>query len=280
MTAPSDRPQPTRIRPAADRIWPDARELWNQRSLLRLLTLRGLVSRYRQSLLGVGWAVLYPIVTLLIFYVVFGRTLGMDEAATGPYPVFLLIGIVLWNFFATSLSSTTQSVVNNAGLIGKVYFPRLFLPLSAIGVAVVDGLIQGMLLGLLMLVFRIEVSAAWCWLPAIVVWLVLLSTAAGTGLAALNVRFRDVGHAVPFAIQTLFFLTPVGYPAALVSSEWRAFYAINPVSTIIESARYALGLAPSPPTLSLAVSGVATVIVVLTGLVYFERTARRFADTI
>ena len=272
--------QRTVIRPPSGWPIPDFRELWRYRDLLALLTTRNLAARYRQSILGVGWAVVRPVVSVAIFTLVFGRALGVDQDIDVPYPVFALLGMVPWGFFAAALGGTTQSVVGGQAMLTKVYFPRLVLPLSSMGVAAVDSAIQLVLVVALMAWYRVEPTLALLALPAFLLLAAAAALAGGLWLTALNVKYRDVGQAVPFMIQAGMYLSPVIYPPKVFPADWLWLYYLNPMAGAIEGVRWSV-LAADPPAWGYVALSVCTTLAGLVGgLMYFTRTERDFADVI
>lgn len=268
-----------RIRPRRGWIGLDARELWAHRELLFFLIWRDLKVRYRQTLFGFAWVILRPILPMVIFTLLLGRLSGISPAGVS-YPLFVLAALVPWVFFAQSVIGASASLVNASNLIQKVYFPRLLLPLGVVGASLLDFSIT---IGVLVL-FTLIVGGS---LPLTIVWLlplaalgILVSLSLGVWLSALNVRYRDVGHAVPFLVQLLLFLTPVFYSADLVPAEWRLIYDLNPMAGLVDGFRWAvLGLG-DVPTFSLSISAATAGVLLITGIAYFRRVERTFADVI
>ncbi|WP_171187024.1 ABC transporter permease [Alienimonas chondri] len=272
----------TVIRPPSGWPFPDFRELWQFRDLLSLLTLRSIAVRYRQSVLGVGWAIVRPVVSVLIFTLIFGKAAGFeDDLPSGvAYPVFAFLGLVPWMFFAAALGGTVQSVVGGSDMLTKVYFPRLVLPLSNLGVAAVDLGIQIVLVALLMAWYRIVPTAAIVALPAFLLLTALAALAGGLSLTALNVKYRDVGQAVPFFVQAGMYLSPVIYPPTFIPEKWSALYYLNPMAGAIEGVRWSV-LGTDPPQWGyVGLSVVTTLALLAGGLIYFKRTESTFADVI
>jgi ABC-type polysaccharide/polyol phosphate export systems, permease component len=280
-TATSESPASTtiRIRPRRGWVGLDYRELWAHRELLYFLIWRDLKVRYRQTFFGVAWALLRPILPMVIFTLLLGRLTGIAPVGVS-YPLFVLAALVPWTFFAQSVTGASGSLVGASNLIQKVYFPRLLLPLGVVGASLVD---LGIMVSVL-LVLTLVVGGS---LPLTVLWLipltllgVLISLSFGVWLSAVNVRFRDVGHAVPFLVQLLLFLTPVFYSPDLVPAAWRAVYDLNPMAGLVAGFRWAvLGLG-DPPIAALALSAATAAILLIAGVVYFRRVERTFADVI
>ena len=253
-------------------------ELWSHRELLYFFVWRDLKVRYRQTVFGASWAVLQPVLLMLIFTVSVGRLPGVGPAGI-PYPLFAYAGLVPWTLFASSLGSASNSLVNSEGIISKVYFPRLLLPFAAVGSFIVDFLVAMVVLVVLMLYFHAAPSSAIVWLPLFTLFALVTALGVGTWLAAINVRYRDVKYVVPFLVQTWMFASPVIYVSTLIPKQWQWLYALNPMEGVLTGFRWALvgGAAPDQMVL---VSAAASVLVFLTGLVYFRHTEQTFADVI
>ena len=271
----------TTIVPPGGWSLPDFGELFRYRDLLYQLTVRNIAVIYRQSILGVGWAVVRPLITTVIFTLIFGRFAGFDDQMqTVAYPLFVFTALVIWNYFATSLTNASDSVVAQTDILTKIYFPRLILPLSAIGVATVDFAIQFILLVGMMFLYGVTPTIAIFALPFFFLAATVASLAIGIWLTALNVRFRDVKHVVPFLIQTLLYLTPVIYPVSFVPERWRWVLNLNPMFSIVQGFRWSL-LGTEPPDWTLfAASSFGTLALLVGGLVFFRRTESTFADII
>jgi lipopolysaccharide transport system permease protein len=254
------------------------KELWAYRDLFWVLTARDVKVRYKQTALGIAWAIIPPFMTMVVFSIIFGGFAKMPSDGF-PYPIFVYAGLLPWTFFANSLTRSSASVVGSAHLINKVYFPRLIIPLSSIGAGTVDLAISTGLLLLLMLYFGVPVSWNLLAAPALLLLVTLLALGVGTFLAALNVSYRDFGLLTPFLIQLWLFATPVVYPASVVPDKWRWFLQLNPMAGVIEAFRSAfLGKPFDLPLITLATVAAAALFVF--GLLYFEKVERRFADII
>ena len=257
----------------------DPRELWAYRELLYFLTKRELQIRYKQSFFGVAWAVAQPVALALIFTVFFGRLAKVGSDGL-PYPVFALSALVVWVFTSQCVAQSAGSLLGDSNLLSKVYFPRLAIPLAKVLSLLVD-LTVGVTVVLLCLMLYglgIPVTA-----PVIIPAIVLaLLTGLGMGFffAALNVKYRDVAVAVPLFVQLWLFATPVVYPGSLVSGAWQYVYALNPMVSVVETARWALLGSPGPSLAGLCISLAVAIILFLGGLTYFTRTERYFADII
>jgi len=257
----------------------DLRELWAYRELLYFLVWRDVKVRYKQTVLGAAWAVLQPFLLMVVFSVFLGRLAGVPSEGL-PYPIFAYSALVPWTFFASSLSGASESLVANSNLVSKVYFPRLILPLGAAGGFAVDFLIAFGMLIVLMLVYDIAPTLAIVWVPLFTLLAFCTAIGVGTWLAALNVKYRDVRHAVPFLIQVWLFATPVAYPASLVPERWQWLYGLNPMAGVVEGFRWALLGTPAPPWTLLAITAGMVLLMLVGGTAYFHRAERSFADLI
>ena len=256
--------------------------LWEYRELLGFLVWRDVKVRYKQTALGVTWIILQPVVSMVIFTILFGYLLQAPSNGA-PYPIFAYAGLLPWNYFAGSLTRSSQSLVGSANLITKVYFPRLVIPISGVLGGLVDFAVSSVVLGILMLVYRIAPTANIVWLPFFL--LLAMATALGFGLwlAALNVRFRDVNYLTPFLVQIWMYLTPVIYSVTLIPEQYRWLLALNPMTGVVEGFRWALlggVMAVEPPGALFAVSVAISLLVLVTGAIFFRSTERTFADII
>ncbi len=258
----------------------DAGELWRYRELLYFLTWRDIKVRYKQSVLGVGWALLQPLATMIVFSIFFGR-IGNMSSGTVPYPVFVLAGLLPWFFFANSLSSASQSVVGNQNLVTKVYFPRLLIPLGAVSAGLVDFGISFGLLAITMVIYGIGIGGQMLMLPLLAALLVAASAGIGVLLSALTVKYRDFRHIIPFMLQLWMFVTPAIYMHGGQSfgPVLKAVLPINPAYGLIVNFRAAV-LGTEFDLLALAISGAVSILLLLGGCWYFRRVERTFADVI
>jgi lipopolysaccharide transport system permease protein len=255
------------------------RELWRYRDLLQLLVWRDVSSVYRQSIVGFGWALFKPIFSLLVFIFVFNYVAGVKVEGM-PYSVFCLSGMVLWSYFASGLIQSTASVVHNGGLLTKVYFPRLILPLTSLFSGLVEFGVQLVLLFLLMAYFRIWPGWGLLLLPLLILGCMASVLSVSLWLTALNVRFRDVGYAVPFLVQMGMWLTPIVYPLSRVPAAVRPLTSLNPMSGIIETFRWAILGTTAPEWITVAGSFAVVLLLLSSGLYYFRRVEKTFADVI
>jgi lipopolysaccharide transport system permease protein len=267
------------IQPKRHLLSLDLKGIWEYRELLYFLIWRDLKVRYRQSAIGVGWVILQPLMTMVVFSAVFGKFVGVPSDGL-PYPIFIFSALLPWNLFASSLSRGSTSVVDNTQLVSKIYFPRLLLPLSGVLSPMADFGVAFMVLAGMMVWFGISPTVGFFALPAFLVLAILTALAIGLWLSALNVRYRDVAHAVPFLVQIWMFVTPVTYPVSLVPEKWRLLYSLNPMAGVVEGFRWALLGQQSPDFLVIIASAVMMVGLLVSGLVYFRYTERTFADVI
>lgn len=282
MTEPgaSEHPLPiTVVRSTSGWLGIDVHELLEFRELAFFFVWRDLKVRYTQTALGALWALLQPFLLMLIFTLIFSVIAKIPSEGL-PYPVFVYAGLLPWQLFAYALNEASNSVVANERLVTKVYFPRLLIPFSAVIAGVVDFLISFSLLLVLMLIFGVAPSP-WIWtFPLFALLALAAALGVGTWLAALNVQFRDVRYTLPFLTQLWLLATPVVYPSSAIPEPWRTLVALNPMAGAIEGFRWALiGTAPPRADL-LAISATVVAVVLVTGLLYFRRMERTFADVI
>jgi lipopolysaccharide transport system permease protein len=267
------------MRPRRGLVGLNLSELWKHRELLYFLAWRDVKVRYRQTILGIAWAIVYPFTAMVVFTLLFGRWAGFSTQGI-PYPIFAYCGLLPWNYFASTLDRVGNSLVSNANLITKVYFPRLMVPISATLVGLLDFAIGSVLLVGMMFFYGVTPTAAVIALPLF--FLLAISTALGVGLwlSALNVRYRDVNHGLPFIIQFWMIASPVVYPTNLIHEPWRALYGLNPMAGVIEGFRWALIGQPAMGAPMLVVTVVVVIILLVGGLLYFRRTEKTFADVV
>jgi len=255
------------------------KELWEFRELLYFLIWRDVKIRYKQTVIGMAWAVIQPVVSMVIFTVIFGRFARMPSEGI-PYPIFAYAGLLPWHLFAGALQRSIQSLVSSAPLITKVYFPRVIVPISATLSATVDFAISLAVLVAIAVGFGIVPTWRIVVLPGFVGLVLLAALAVGLWLSALNVRYRDVGHAIPFLIQIWMYASPVVYPVGLVPERWRLLYGVNPMVGAIEGFRWALLDKPAPDLRLIAAGVAVTLALFVGGVVFFRRMERIFADVI
>src|ERR1700730_9740037 len=278
MSIAATNPQPaTPAKPAVLRIAPVAHwwalpfgELWDYRELLYFFVWRDIKVRYKQTAIGAAWAVLQPFLTMLIFSLFFGR-LARSSSQGLPYPVFYYSALLPWMYFAGALQNATNTIVENQRLITKVYFPRLALPLSAVLSGLVDFCVSFLMFVAMMIYYRIHPSLALFWLPLFLLLAMLTALGVGLWLSALNAIYRDVRYVLPFLVQFWLFASPVAYPSSLVPVKWRWLYGLNPMAGVIEGFRWSLAGNGKPPSGLIFVSTGVVLVVLLSGVVYFQK---------
>jgi lipopolysaccharide transport system permease protein len=264
------------IRPCVGWIGIDWREMWSHRELLGFLIWREYSLRYKQTVLGPAWAVVQPLLMLAIFTVVFGRFAKLDSEGF-PYPVFVFAGLIPWSLFSQGMAAAALSLVNQQQLLTKVYFPRLFVPVAAAAVFVVDLLISLLIYAAVLLYYGVAPSWGIVWLVVLIPLTLIATLGLGLTLAALTVFYRDFKHVVPFLVQILMYLTPVFYPARLAGNIWQLVLALNPMFGIVTAYRSAiLGTPWNGATLAISVTS--ALLLFVYSLFYFRKTERRFAD--
>ena len=255
------------------------KELWNYRELLYFLVWRDVKVRYKQTVIGIAWVVLQPLMTMGVFTLFFGRLAKLPSDGL-PYPVFYFSALVPWAYFSGALQSCTNVVVDNQRVITKVFFPRLVLPISAVVSGLVDFTIGFVVLLAVISIYGIKPTLAVLWLPVLLLLAVLTALGVGLWMSALNALYRDVRYVVPFLIQVWMFASPVAYPSSLVPQRWRWLYGLNPMAGVIDGFRWALtghGVAPGPLMLA---SASAVIVVLLGGLFFFQRMEGTVADRV
>lgn len=277
-TPPPAAPPMLVIEPSTGWVSLQLDRVWQYRELLYFLVWRDVKVRYKQTLLGILWIVLQPLASMLVFTLLFGTLLGVPSGDV-PYPLFAFAALLPWNYFAGSLNRAATSLVGNTNLITKVYFPRLIIPLAGVFSGLADFAIAFVVFLGLMAFYGVRPTAAVWWLPAFL--LLALFTALGFGLwlAALNVRYRDVNHLIPFLLQLWMYATPVVYGSTLIPARFRFLLALNPMTGVVEGFRWAL-LGQNPPGTRFFVSIIITLLIFSTGLIFFRRTERTFADIV
>lgn len=273
-----DRPVVT-LKPPSGWGLPDFKELWAYRELLFFLILRDIKVRYRQTILGGLWAVIQPLSMVAAFWFVFAEIAGMSSEGV-PYPLFAYTALVPWTLFSQSISGASGSLVGGGGLISKVYFPRIVVPLASAGSFLLDFAIGLVLLVGMMVYYGVTPTLSILFLPVFSAMAFLCSFAVGLWLSALNVKYRDIRYAVPFLLQLLLFASPLGYSAKEIHGVARVAFALNPVTGIAEGFRWAVLGLPQPPLVFLLVPTLGTAALLITGLLYFRNTERTFADIV
>jgi len=269
----------TLIHPSRGWISLKLSELWEYRELLYFLTWRDIKVRYKQTAIGVAWAVIQPFFAMVIFSIFFGQLAKIPSDGI-PYPIFAYCALLPWQLFSHALNESSNSLVANQGLITKVYFPRLIIPVAPVLAGLVDFGIAFLVLIGMMLYYGIMPTFAVFTIPLFLILAVATALSVGLWLSALNVEYRDVRYTIPFLTQFWLFATPVAYPSSLVPESWRALYGLNPMAGVVEGFRWALlGKAEGPGTL-LVVSVMVVIILFIGGLYYFRRMEKTFADVV
>lgn len=273
------------LRPSRGWASLNLRDLWLYRELLYFMTWRDLKVRYKQTVLGVFWAILQPFLTMVVFSIFFGN-LAKVPSDNVPYPVFAFVGLLPWGLFAKALNDASRSLVGHQNMITKIYFPRLILPLASIFAGIVDFLIASLVLTGLIAYYTWSGQMQFTWrlslltLPLFLLLALITALGAGLWLSALYVRYRDVGHILPFLSEFWRIISPVVYSTTLVPSRWRIVYALNPLAGVLNGFRWAILNTPTGPGLDMLVSAGIAVLLLVSGLFYFRRMERTFADTI
>jgi lipopolysaccharide transport system permease protein len=257
----------------------DLKSVWQYRELLYFLVWRDVMVRYKQTAIGVAWAILQPLITMVIFTVIFGNLAKIPSEGI-PYPVFAFAALLPWSYFSQALTRNSSSVVSSSNLVTKVYFPRLLIPIAASVAPIVDLFFSFLVLLVLMAWYQITPTWGLLALPFFLGLCVMTALAVGLWSSALNVRYRDVGHVIPFLIQVWMYASPVVYPASMVPEKWRLLYSLNPMVGVIEGFRWALLGKESPDFLIMAVSLVVVLITLIGGVIYFKKSEETFADVI
>lgn len=253
--------------------------MWQYRELMYFLVWRDVKVRYKQTVLGAGWAILNPLLTMAVFSAIFGNFAKIPSEGV-PYPIFAFVALLPWNFFAGAIGRAGNSLVGSANLITKVYFPRLIVPIAATLSGLVDFAIAFVILLLMMLAYGIRPGVLLWTLPLYMVLALMSALGAGLWLAALNVKYRDVGYVIPFLVQIWMYVSPVAYPSSIVPAQWRFLYGLNPMTGVIEGFRVALLGTSTVDGLTLGISIGVVAVILVTGLIYFQQTEETFADVV
>jgi homopolymeric O-antigen transport system permease protein len=253
-------------------------ELWGARELLYFLTWRDIRVRYKQTALGASWAILQPLLAMVVFTVFFGKLAKVPSDGL-PYPIFSFTALLPWTYFAQSLAQSSNSLVGSSHLLKKIYFPRLAIPVSTILAGLVDFAAAFIVLVVMMVYYRVHVSATLMFLPLFLALATMTALGVGLWLSALNVKYRDVRHIVPFLTQIWLFATPVAYPSSMLHDPWRSLFGLNPMAGVVEGFRWSL-LGTPPPSAMIWISVAVSVMMFFTGLKYFRKVERSFADVV
>lgn len=269
----------TVIKPSSGWLSLNLKEVWAYRELLFLLAWRDVSVRYKQSIVGIGWAIIQPLMTMFIFTIIFGTFAKLPSDGL-PYPVFTYCALLPWNYFARSLGDSSDSLVGSSNLVTKVYFPRLILPLSKVFAGLIDFSLAFMILVGMMIWYRVTPTAGIFMLPVFMLVAMVSALGVGLWLTALNVKYRDVKFIVPFLTQFWMYASPVAYSTSIIPQKWQWLYGLNPMVGVIEGFRWALLGKTAPNTEMMAVSLSILVVVLLSGLIYFKKMEQSFADII
>ena len=255
------------------------KDIWYYRELLGIFVWRDLKVRYRQTIIGALWAIIQPFLTMVIFSIFFGRLADVPSDEI-PYPIFSYAALVPWTFFANSINQASNSLVNSADMIKKIYFPRLTMPIASVLAGLVDFLLAFIVLLGMILYYGFVPTTNVLWLPALVLLTMITAMGVSLWLSALNVQFRDVRYMIPFITQAWLFATPVAYPSSLLSEPWRTIYGINPMVGVVEGFRWALLGTNTAPGPIIIVSLATALFLLISGALYFRRMEKTFADVI
>ena len=269
----------TRIQPSKGWVPVNLRELWEYRELLFFLVWRDLKVRYKQTIIGASWAILQPFLTMVIFSIFFGNLAKIDSDGL-PYPIFSYAALVPWTFFANALTQASNSLVVNANMVKKIYFPKLTMPVATVLAGIVDFCLAFIVLIGMMIYYNQFPTWNIIWLPLLLLLAFVSSVGVGLWLSALNVQFRDVRYMIPFLTQAWFFLTPITYSSSIVPDAWRPIYGLNPMVGVVEGFRWALLGTDTAPGPIILVSSLIALFLFLSGAFYFRRMEKNFADIV
>jgi len=268
------------IRPRSGFIGIDFRELFRYRELFLFLSWKNILVRYKQTIVGIGWAVVKPVLTMLIFSFVFGRIAKLPSGGV-PYPILIFAGLLPWQLFATSLSESSNSIISNPNFITKIYFPRLIIPASVIISSMADFFISLGILAIMMIWYGITPTLTILWLPVFMLLALMASFGAGLWFSALNVEYRDIKYVVPFIVQMGLYMSPVGFNSSVIPEKWQLLYSLNPMVSVIDGFRWAiLGDSFAPRFPGMLISVIIVLSLLISGAIYFRRMEKSFADII
>ena len=267
------------IKPSTGLAALNLRDLWIYRELVFFMIWRDIKVRYKQTLLGAAWAVIQPVLTMLIFNFIFGTVAKVNTEGI-PYPIFSYTALLPWGLFSAALNNASRSLTTNQNMVSKIYFPRLVLPLASVLGGLVDFAIAFLILIVLMIYYKVTPTAAIWTLPLLLVLTVVTALGVSLWLSAINVQYRDVNYVLPFLTQFWLFLTPVAYSANVISAKWQFVYSLNPMAGVVNGFRWALLGTNTGPNMNMAISIGISLIFLVSGLFYFRSMERTFADTI
>ena len=268
-----------RIEPSSGWVSLNLKDLWDYRELLYFLIWRDIKVRYKQTVLGAGWAIIQPFFTMVVFSLFFGRLAKVPSDGI-PYPLFSFAALVPWGFFANGLNHASNSLVSGSNLLKKIYFPRLAMPIATVLSGVVDFLLALVVLIGMMLYYGYVPTTNAFWLPFFLLLALMTSLGVSLWLSAMNVQFRDIRYITPFLVQFWLFATPIAYPSSLLSEPWRTIYGINPMVGVVEGFRWALLGVNTAPGPIIFVSSLTSLLLMVAGAFYFRRMERTFADVV
>ena len=272
-------PETIYIRPSTGLTALNLRDLWIYRELIFFMIWRDIKVRYKQTLLGAAWAVIQPVLTMLVFNFIFGTVAKVPTEGI-PYPIFSYTALLPWGLFTAALNNASRSLTSNQNMITKIYFPRLVLPLSSVLGGLVDFAIAFLIFVVLMIYYKITPTSAVWLLPVFLLLAIVTALGVALWLSAINVQYRDVNYVLPFLTQFWLFLTPVAYSAKVISAKWQIVYSLNPMAGVVNGFRWALLGTNTGPNLNMAVSAAISLVVLVSGVFYFRSMERTFADTI
>lgn len=272
-------PETVLIRPSTGLAALNLTDLWTYRELVLFMIWRDLKVRYKQTLLGASWAIIQPVLTMLVFNFVFGTVAKVPTDGV-PYPIFSYTGLLPWGLFVTALNTASRSLTANQNMITKIYFPRLVLPLASVLAGVVDFAIAFLVLIMMLIYYKVTPTPAVWTLPFFLLLALVTALGAALWLSAINVQYRDVNYVLPFLTQFWLFLTPVAYSSSVISEKWQIVYSLNPMAGVVNGFRWALLGTETGPSVTMAISTAIALIVLVSGLFYFRSMERTFADTI
>ena len=256
------------------------RDIWRYRELFYFLSWKDILVRYKQTVIGIAWSVIRPVLTMIVFTIIFGKIAKLPSV-DAPYPILVFTALLPWQFFANALQESSNSLISNANMISKIYFPRIIMPISSMIVALVDFAISFVLLAIIMAAYRFAPSWKIVFMPLFLLLAIIVSTGAGLLISALNVKYRDFRYIVPFIIQFGLYISPVGFSSDTIPGKWRMIYSLNPMVGVIDGFRWSIigkGVQFYMP--GFIISVILTIILFLVALIYFRKTEKTFADRI
>jgi len=256
------------------------RDIWRYRELFYFLSWRDILVRYKQTVIGIAWSIIRPVLTMIVFTIIFGKIAKLPST-DAPYPILVFTALLPWQFFANALQESSNSLISNSSMISKIYFPRIIMPVSSMIVALVDFAISFVLLGIIMIFYHFIPSWKIIFMPLFLLLAILVSTGAGLLISALNVKYRDFRYIVPFIIQFGLYISPVGFSSDTIPGKWRIIYSLNPMVGVIDGFRWSIiGKGVQFYIPGFIISIILTIILFIIALIYFRKTEKTFADRI